>query len=316
MPIIVHSGLGKTATTSLQELVFPNTASHIFLGKCKSAMQFKPPQEQETSTPNFLTDPQALLILGNYFTTCHQLIHLISDSKDQFKKITAKLLILNKIKHQIKTRNLHESSFIFSHEKLSLVIDHFNPPLGTESASQYPFRYHKELFSIFGDCTFLNTTRQAQDFFASMYLQLMEARIVRGGSVVNPTIYFEWQKKILEDNPKKSIFWAFRTWSSKTEFSKEFQIPEDLICTLSLEEIIQHSPTISLSKHTNIRFTESSIKKINNNFEHSPHKRSKTEKTKKEIIKALSKKNKIPEDKVLLWIKQYISTNYTNIINP
>lgn len=302
MSILIHSGLGKTATTSLQEIAFQNSSSHYFIGKSSSSMKNAASLGKELlmieSSEGNITDKS---LLQTFFTLTHLLVAAVSSGKindENTSYIREKIKNLNNI---FIKRNFPDKNFLFSHERMSFVNHHYFP--ASKTSCDYAISLHNEIFFGFGEALFLNTTRNLENYFASLYFQFMSKRISQGLPIQHPKSYFRSQSELHRTTPKFSAIWAYKTWSSSKIFSRYINIPERKVKIVSYEEIASKtSITNLLAEKYSIRFTQNQTKNVDNAFKNITHKE--TSRDKSEIIEQISSKQNIAKENVLPYVRE------------
>lgn len=300
MTILIHSGLGKTATTSLQENAFPKTSNYIYLGKSKKRMH-DPRQYLNKSISNL----DNMELLNAYFLHCHWFIdHASNQRTEDDKNLThSHQVLLWKTQEEIKSRSLQKKDYLFSHEKLSFTLSHLNISNFKTGRWTYAVENYFELFGLFGKILFINTTRSFCDFIPSLYLQLMTSRIKLGGTYIHPKTYLDAHLNLYTSNPKESIFWSYNTWSNKKLFSKYLDIAEEDITLLNMHLMTNKSVTSYLEEQTPLRFNQRERSQIDKNFSKKRHKVGSDDPLKIKIIKAISNEEHIPPEQVIDYIK-------------
>ena len=314
MPITIHSGLGKTATTTLQEVVFPETQNHKYLGKTHRLMKYDRHTIEKIDHSDidiYLNSSDDDQILSVYFQLCHLLIHEISIGKNLCKKASVIRRNIESTQTKIMQRNLHQLNYLVSHEKLSHLHAHACPD--GKHKGEYAIIYRDELFGIFGEMSYINTTRKFEDYLVSMYFQMMIVRLNIGKKSISPTSYFRLQKNIHDLNRGLSIFEAYKRWSTRNLFVNSFKMKPTNVTVLSLESMRSRPITDVLESTTTIRFPSKNRKQIDLNFSCSSQKITSQDPIKKKIINLISRANNLDPDSVIFAMRTWVSKTYGDL---
>ena len=309
MTILIHSGLGKTATTSLQENVFPKSSNFHYLGKSFALMNTA---FHGSINIKHLDDQE---LLSFYFRICHGFIIWSSNQVFESEGIPTESFLdkLREIKCEIIRRFLHLNDYFFSHERLSFTIAHLNPSTKKKGRWTYPIENYQDLFGFFGELKFLNTTRSYENYFASLYLQLMSIKVSQGEGILLPASYLDAQMHLCKQDPSKSIFWNYKAWSNSQIFSNFLNIPQETVSIISLDDMKKGSITKFLEIHTPLKFGGPEASKIDETFAQGRHKVSSNDRLKQEIIAAIAEKKNIAIDDVLLYINDLAIEMYSSL---
>ena len=310
MSLIIHSGLGKTASTALQEIVFPRSESHIFLGKNSTALG-----PEGLNISNRFMQPEDQFIMRNFFSNFHNLVFLISNGRDKKSHwdsmAQSQKLIINK--------GLNERNYIISHERMSHLKTHLRPTknLPASVSFRYPIELWNELLRPFYPITFFNTTRSPVEWLTSMYFQLSQIHFLQIGDFPTPEEYFSAQKFIYLKKPELSLFWSYRLWSSSPRFANFVKCDPESICTIKFEDMITSSISDLMRINLKIKLA-GSARDIDESFKKNKWKDSKSEKIKQEISKKLLLKcNADPSigfEVVKKQIQRYIELEFKDVL--
>jgi hypothetical protein len=255
---ILHAGLHKTATTSLQELVFPAVADVFYTGKSRQVMKIR-----ETPILPFLfhylqEDSSNIHHLPAhtcaYFASLLQdrVIGRLSRSLDTLQSLRAEITLMHALLERLNETSPN-ATVLYSCEGLLLCLGHICPKttlkLTAKDRDQPPLFLFKKLFPG-STKKIVIYVRSPIDYLYSRYIQIHTIKMQKAKRfVMAPSDYLDIQGEIYAGEVKQqSIFYHV--------FQRE--LAQDL-ASLGPEVVIR-----SYEKH--IRDTASISKEINKTF--------------------------------------------------
>lgn len=176
----LHAGLHKTATTSLQEHVFPNVGSAHYTGKCRYVMAMrKPPSHQQLI--QFLASEDGELSRLPLHVCLHYLAQLQDFLVAQLARSVAKLgdlsdlLRLNRELLACIAGKSDHGRILYSCEGLLLSRGHLEPESSLAIRDLFPLAHWRQLFPGHIDRVVVYL-RSPVDYLFSRYIQIHTVR--------------------------------------------------------------------------------------------------------------------------------------------
>ena len=186
------------------------------------------------------------------------------------------------------------------------------------SSLSYPIEAWEKLLWPFEPIKFINTTRSPAAWLASMYFQFMEIYYSKHGDFPKPEQYFDAQRFIYSKQPKSSVFYSYKAWSSVTRFSALVNCDSRQVKKIRYEDMIaSDSITKFIEMEFNIKLPDN-YASIDSSFKSSPWKDSKSENAKQQISKKLLMKYNVDPSlgfsELVRQIKRYLDVEFTDIL--
>lgn len=212
----IHAGLHKTATTSLQEHVFPNVVSAHYTGKCRYVMAMrKPPGHQQLN--HFLASEDGQLSRLPLHVCLHYLALLQDYLVAQLARSLASpddladLLRLNRELLACIEAKSDAGRILYSCEGLLLSRGHLQPESSLKIRDLFPLAHARHLFPGTIDRVVVYL-RSPVDYLFSRYIQIHTVRCRGKGqddrqSLIGVDRYLELNEKLWRGKtPSQSVF--------------------------------------------------------------------------------------------------------------
>lgn len=212
----LHAGLHKTATTSLQEHVFPNAKHVHYTGKCRYVMAMRA-GEGHQELLRFLKSERGDIERIPLHVCCHYLAllqdHLVAQlarsraTPDQLQPLlTFNRKLLKRIAHLS-----DHAHILYSCEGLLLSLGHLQPEACLDRRELFPLAYHRLLFP--GDLKrVVIYLRSPVDYLFSRYIQIHTIRCTHGNAsdlerLITVERYLELNAQLWRGKtPSQSVF--------------------------------------------------------------------------------------------------------------
>lgn len=212
---ILHAGLHKTATTSLQEHVFPQVQGGFYTGKCRHVMANRSRKLLAEFCAYLETELEAIHRLPLH--TCAFYLSLLQDqlvgdlarSRRSLDQCSAELQLNQRLVDSLVLRS-ECSTILYSCEGLLLSLGHLYPERCKSLADLFPLAHWRALFPapVQRAVIYLRTPI---DYLYSRYIQIHTVRCRGGGSqagdIISPSRYIKLNEKLWRGPmPSQSVF--------------------------------------------------------------------------------------------------------------
>lgn len=244
---VLHAGLHKTATTSLQDQVFPNIRDAFYTGKSRQVMGTRKSSILSDFLSLYLYDRDALNRVPLH--TCIYYLSLLQDRLiARLARSRATLASIQK-EHELMQRLIERISilsekpkFLYSCEGLLLCLGHLFPERASRLSDQAPLFSCKHLFpgQIERIVIFV---RSPIEYLFSRYIQIHTVRIKASpGFAMSPADYLGIQADLFKSHTKcQSVFYHIFQRGLRQDLLS-LNVP---IVIRSYEKHIKNSPSIS-----------------------------------------------------------------------
>lgn len=248
---VLHAGLHKTATTSLQEQVFPSIASVLYTGKSRQVMSVR----KTIILPQFVAhcqeDKEHIKRLPAH--TCAYYLSLLQDrvvsrlarSKETLQSVQPLIGLMNDLLERI-DQTSPETIILYSCEGLLLCLGHVCPKqalkIPEHKRDQAPLFYYKQLFPGRTQKIVIYV-RSPIDYLYSRYIQIHTVKMQRSKHfVMTPAEYLSIQGKLYSEiGRQQSIFYHVY----HRELAQDLESLGPKIAVRSYDKHILNSPSIS-----------------------------------------------------------------------
>lgn len=248
---VLHAGLHKTATTSLQEQVFPSIANVLYTGKSRQVMSVRKTLVLPQFVAHCQEDKDHIKRLPAH--TCSYYLSLLQDrvvsrlarSQETLQSVQPLIRLMNDLLERIDQIS-PETIILYSCEGLLLCLGHVCPKQALKvpehKRDQAPLFYYKQLFPGITQ-KIIVYVRSPIDYLYSRYIQIHTVKMQRSKNYARtPTEYLNIQGKLYSGNARQqSIF--YHVYQRKLAQDLESLGPE--IAVRSYDKHILNSSSIS-----------------------------------------------------------------------
>lgn len=180
MKLAIHAGMHKTASTSLQNIVFPRLRGLTYIGKTRYIQEarllvdYTSVLRHISNVPDYVLTYHLAGILDNYIATLPRLP--LKSLTTAAANLKARLHIMRELKAELERRN-PEATYLYSSEGIFLNMNHIFP----DRPNHYPpITIGDILTKAFGDdiiTTLFFYNRSPVDYLFSRYIQIHTVRL-------------------------------------------------------------------------------------------------------------------------------------------
>lgn len=210
---ILHAGLHKTATTSLQEQVFPAAAGVFYTGKSRQVMAARKTKAVKDFIEYCKEDNNHVRRLPSH--TCAYYLSLLQDkiiaaisrSMKSIDSLQPKIQLMRELLEQIDTTS-NNPTILYSCEGLLNCRGHVQPELSTKINDKPPLFLHQQLFPGSIEKIVIYT-RSPIDYLYSRYIQIHVSRMHAAKVLaISPSDYLNAQAQLYSGKTKQqSVFY-------------------------------------------------------------------------------------------------------------
>lgn len=244
---ILHAGLHKTATTSLQEQVFPNVREAFYTGKSRQVMGTRKSPVLSQFLSQYKDDRDALSRIPLH--TCIYYLSLLQDrliarlarSKATLSSLQKQLLLMQSLVERISILN-EKPQILYSCEGLLLCLGHLFPEQALDISDKAPLFFCKSLFP--GQIEkIVIYVRSPIEYLFSRYIQIHTVRIKASPRfAMAPADYLRIQAQLFRASSKcQSVFYHI----FQRELGHDLLSLDIPVVMRSYEKHIKNAPSIS-----------------------------------------------------------------------